>query len=297
MKDLNQQFAIPSAAQFLPGEGNLTKLEIRTTIAAADIYLHGAHVTHYQRRGEQPILWMSKRSWFDVSEPIRGGVPVIFPWFGPRKDGPKSPNHGFARLVSWEIESVKQANDGVVTVVLTFRTNEQTRLIWPYDAELRYTVVVGSTLVMSLEVRNTGQSAFRFEEALHTYFTVSDVRQISIRGLEGVTYFDKAPGASSLRVTQDGQPITIVSETDRVYMATRSRCVLEDPGSSRRTVIEKDGSDTTVVWNPWIAKAAAMPDFGNDEWTQMVCIETANVGDNAVELAPGATHLMRATLK
>ncbi|MCC7191446.1 MAG: D-hexose-6-phosphate mutarotase [Phycisphaeraceae bacterium] len=297
MKDLNQQFAIPSAAQFLPGEGNLTRLEIRTAIAAADIYLHGAHVTHYQRRGEQPILWMSKRSWFDVSEPIRGGVPVIFPWFGPRKDGPKSPNHGFARLVPWEIESVKQANDGVVTAVLTFRTNEQTRSIWPHDAELRYTVVVGSTLVMSLEVRNTGQSVFRFEEALHTYFTVSDVRQISIRGLEGVTYLDKAPGASSLRVTQDGQPITIVSETDRVYMATRSTCVLEDPGSGRRTVIEKDGSDTTVVWNPWIAKAAAMPDFGNDEWTQMVCIETANVGDNAVELAPGTTHLMRATLK
>lgn len=296
MNNLNRQFAIPNAAQFVPGEGGLARLEIRTPAAEADIYLHGAHVTRYQRRDEQPIMWMSKRSWFDTGKPIRGGVPVIFPWFGARKDDSKSPNHGFARLMAWEVESVKQGDGGAVTAVLMLRTNEQTRATWPHDAELRYSVTVGPTLTMSLRVCNTGKDPFRFEEALHAYFTVADVRHVTVRGVEGVTYIDKAPGAAPPRATQGVGPITITGETDRVYLATRGACVLEDPGFARRVTVEKLGSDATVVWNPWIAKAAAMPDFGDDEWTEMICIETANVGESAVELTAGATHEMRAVV-
>jgi len=90
--------------------------------------------------------------------------------------------------------------------------------------------------------------------------------------------------------------VTIAAETDRVYAKTRTTVVVDDPALSRRLNIAKEGSDATVVWNPWIAKAKAMADFGDDEFTRMVCVETANVGDARVTLPPGETHEMRAAI-
>jgi len=92
-------------------------------------------------------------------------------------------------------------------------------------------------------------------------------------------------------------PIAIAGETDRVYNGTKATVTIEDPAWKRRVVVGKTGSSTTVVWNPWVAKAKAMPDFGDDEWTGMLCVETANAGDDAVTLAPGASHVMTATLE
>jgi D-hexose-6-phosphate mutarotase len=148
---------------------------------------------------------------------------------------------------------------------------------------------------MELSVRNVNAAPATFEEALHSYFAVSDVRQVRIGGLEGVSYVDKT--AAMARKPGESGPITIASETDRVYIGTTGTVTIEDPGWRRRIVVSKSGSATTVVWNPWIAKARAMPDFGDEEWTGMVCVETANAGDNAVTLAPGASHVMAATLE
>ena len=89
----------------------------------------------------------------------------------------------------------------------------------------------------------------------------------------------RQPGAS--------EPIAIAAETDRVYLGATGAVTIEDPGWRRRVVVGKSGSSTTVVWNPWVAKAKAMPDFGDEEWSGMVCVETANAMDDAVTLAPG----------
>lgn len=138
-------------------------------------------------------------------------------------------------------------------------------------------------------------AAVTFEEALHPYFAVSDVRQVRIRGLEGVSYLDKT--AAMARKPGEAEPIAIAAETDRVYLGTSGPVAIEDPGWHRRIVIGKSGSSTTVVWNPWIAKAKTMPDFGEDEWIEMVCVESANAADDAITLAPGATHVMAATIE
>src|SRR5690606_20141531 len=75
--------------RFDQGNGGLTRIVVDTDEAEAHVYLHGAHVTHYQPRGgrqqQSPVLMLSNRSHFQTGKPIRGGVPVIFPWFGPRK--------------------------------------------------------------------------------------------------------------------------------------------------------------------------------------------------------------------
>jgi D-hexose-6-phosphate mutarotase len=148
---------------------------------------------------------------------------------------------------------------------------------------------------MELAVRSVDSAPATFEAALHSYFAVSDVRQVRVHGLEGVGFVDKT--AAMARKPGEPGPIAIAAETDRVYNAATGTVRIEDPGWTRRLVVEKTGSSTTVVWNPWVAKAKAMPDFGDDEWTGMLCVETANAGDDAVTLAPGAAHVMTATLR
>ena len=163
------------------------------------------------------------------------------------------------------------------------------------DFVLRHRIAISSELRMTLEVENTSSSAFTFEEALHTYFAVADVREASATGLEGASYLDKTEGFKAKTV--GAEPLRFTGETDRVFPNHHGTCVIADRPTARRIVIEKSGSATTVVWNPWIAKAAAMADFGDEEWPQMLCIETANAGADAVTLAAGARHAMTAVVR
>jgi glucose-6-phosphate 1-epimerase len=259
----------------------MTPIILQTPEAEAHIYKHGAHVAHFQPRGQKPVLWMSTKSWFEPGKPIRGGVPICFPWFGPKKDDPSAPGHGLARLRDWTVEHL-------VDHSLVFAL-----ALAPWEA--RFTVAVSAALTMTLEVRNTGTKPEQFEEALHTYLAVGDIRQVSVTGLENTDYLDNTVGLA--RKNQGNEPIRFTGETDRVYLDTRATCIVNDPVWNRRLIIEKSGSDATVVWNPWIAKAKAMPDFGDDEWPGMLCIETANCKQHAVTLAPGATHKMQAVIR
>ena len=154
---------------------------------------------------------------------------------------------------------------------------------------------IGTSLAMALIVRNTGKDDFTIEEALHTYFTVGDVRRIRITGLEQVGYFDKQHEMEA--AAPAGAAVTVSEETDRLYQDTEGKVVLHDPVLGRRITVAKSESRSTVIWNPWIAKAKAMPDFGDDEWPGMVCIESANVTPHGVTLQAGQTHRLGTVLK
>jgi len=282
--ELNRDFSAGGAATFEAGQGGLTRAVVRAREGEAHIYTHGAHVTHWQPAGAKPVLWVSKGSWFGPEKPIRGGVPVCLPWFGPHPTDKDAPNHGWARLLPWRVESVQKQGDGSVSLRLTIARD---------DFAFTHEIIVGKTLAMTLVVRNTSAQPAYVTEALHTYFSVSDVRKISVEGLEGVTYLSKVEGG---RFASD-KPVTFTRETDRVYFGTDASCQLRDPGLGRTIIVSKKGSASTVVWNPWIEKSAAMPDFGNDEWPGMVCIETANALDDAITLAPGEEHRMTAHIE
>jgi glucose-6-phosphate 1-epimerase len=277
---LCEQFKVPGL-HFEAGQGGLTKAVVATPVASGEIYLHGAHVTSWQPAGHEPVLWMSRSSLFQPGKPIRGGVPICFPWFGPHASDPSAPAHGFARTALWEVAEARPAAEGGISMTL------QTRID---SFSVRFTVEFGSALQMTLltEPGPGSSTGLRFEDALHTYFSVSDVRNVSVSGLEQVPYIDKVDGAAEKPAT--GTAIEFTGETDRVYLRTDSECHLHDPGRNRTIAISKSGSQSTVVWNPWIAKSARMPDFGDHEWPEMVCIETANVGANAVELPPNSRH-------
>ncbi len=301
IEKLTEQFGIDGVVEFCLGRGGLKCVKVSASSGSAEVYLQGAHLSQWTPTGQEPVIWLSESSWFEAGKPIRGGVPICFPWFGPKADSPDSPNHGFARLLEWTVESVAQNDDGSVTLGLLLDSSSdgvrEYEKFWPGCCEggfeLRAVFTIGSELTIELELRNTGGVAFSISEALHTYLKTSDVRNVSVAGLAGAEYVSKDEG---IRQAQADELIHFTSETDRVYINTQSTCVLADPDLGREIVVSKSGSDSTVIWNPWSAKAAAMPDFGDNEWLGMVCIETANALDNTIDVQPGKSHTIRMQL-
>ena len=275
--------------------GGLVRIAIATPLASAEVYLQGAHIAHYQPVGAQPVLFLSEKTHLAPGKAIRGGVPIIFPWFGARSGHPESPAHGFARTMEWKLESLASRDNGDIHIVLRLTSGEATLALWPHEFTLRHRITIGAQLHMVLEVENRSATSFTFEEALHTYLTVGDVRSASVTGLENTTYLDKVDAGQRKREGAD--PIRFTGETDRVYLDTTAPCIVDDPDFARRILVEKTASATTVVWNPWIAKAKAMSDFGDDEWPAMLCIETTNAAENLITLPPNSTHTMTATVR
>jgi glucose-6-phosphate 1-epimerase len=293
MAESDRRFEIPGTAQVVEGNGGLPKVRITSLEVVGEMYLHGAHITSWKPAGGEELLFLSSRSRWEDGHAIRGGVPVCFPWFGGKANDPNAPAHGFVRTKAWQLESITQVGDAV-TVSMFTESSASTKRWWPADFRLVHRARFGSELGLELVLTNTGTTPLRFEEALHTYHRVGDVQKARVQGLDTIRYLDKTD--SNQEKTQRGE-IVIVSETDRVYLNTQHAVELEDPILHRRTRVTKENSLTTVVWNPWVQKAKAFADLGDDEWTQMICIESSNVGDFAVDLAPGQRHTMKATVR
>jgi glucose-6-phosphate 1-epimerase len=268
-------------------------VSVRTPAATGEVYLHGAHVTAWQPAGASPVLWVSRDSLFEPDKPIRGGVPICFPWFAAHPTDASAPMHGFARLADWRLAEAS-ASRGAVHLSFVLTADEQSSPSWPHRFRAEFRVGFGATLDMALDVSNPGPDPLTYEAALHTYFAVGDIRKASVTGLGGVEYLDKVEGFARKR--QDAAPLVFAGETDRIYLDTEATVVIHDPVLKRRVEVGKSGSQSTIVWNPWIARARALADFGDDQWIEMLCIETANVRERAVTLEPGSHHSMRAAV-
>ena len=282
--------ALPPSVRLKGGRGGLPVLLVDGPAARAQIYLHGATVASWTPAGRAPVLWVSSASRFTREAAIRGGVPICFPWFGAQAGHPQSPSHGFARLSDWSLlEAVDDGQD--VTVRLRLTDQDATGAsAWPHRFEAVYTVVVGSRLSLALQVTNRGDEVLTFEEALHTYLDVGDIRATEVTGLEGSRFYDCLAGPEP--VPGEVDPVRFACATDRIYLPTTASTAVRDGQAGRSVLISKEGSDSTVVWNPWVEGAAAMKDFGDDEWKHMVCVEVCNIRDAAVRLAPGSSHTM-----
>jgi len=206
------------------------------------------------------------------------------------RQAPAAPQHGFARTATWHLDGVETTGSEALTLTLALGDGDVGSPFWPEPFRAIYTVTFAQTLLLRLAVQNRATHPITFEEALHAYFAISDISTIAISGLAGTTYIDKTEAAR--RKPQTAALVTITAETDRVYLDTPRRCVVEDRGWRRRVVIEKVGAASSVVWNPWAEKAAAMVDLGDPVWRGMVCVETGNVADNEVRLAADDEHQM-----
>jgi glucose-6-phosphate 1-epimerase len=306
LADLNEHHVVEGAS-WVSGPGGPI-LEVKNDQCEARVSAYAAHVATWNpriagpdgRALSRPGLFCSPKTLWGGGKAIRGGIPVCWPWFGPRTDGPDggdpqplgkpSPAHGFARTRPWHVERVELADNGRVEVTFLLVSDDDTLALWPHAFEARLVASLGTTLNTTLEVKNVDDSAFDYEAALHTYLTVSDVEKVKITGLEGTQFIDKVDGGKQKH--QGREALQLSGETDRVFLNTKGTIVVDDPGLGRTLRVEKSGSSATVVWNPWLVKATAMADLGGDAWRSFVCVEAANVRPAPVPLSPGATHAM-----
>jgi len=290
---LNEQFAIAQHITFAATTGGLPVAEIHNSHATASVAVQGGHVITFQPHGQQPVLWVSSLSVYAPGKTIRGGIPVCWPWFGAHPTDATKPSHGFVRAAMWQVRGTSVGPADVTEIRLGLTDSLATLALWPHAFELELVVTVGAQLRVELIARNPGEQPFVCSGALHTYLTVGDARRIVINGLDGSDYLDKVEGFQ--RKSQHG-PVTIEGETDRVYLDTAATCVIDDPALDRRIGIAKDGSQTTVVWNPWAEKARQLADFGDEEYLSMVCVETVNAVTDVVTIAPGGEHRLNAVI-
>jgi glucose-6-phosphate 1-epimerase len=284
-EQLTAEFGIAGVIDFIETEHGLVKAAISLGGMTGELYFQGAQVTAWQPVGERPVLFTSPNAAFEPGKAIRGGIPIIFPWFGPSRHGLAAPQHGFARTAAWRLDRVERLRTESVTLTLVLGDSDVRSRFWPERFRAIYDVTFAQTLSLRLAVENLATHYITFEETLHSYFAVSDVAAVAISGLGGTTYIDKAQ--ASRRERQAEPLVSLGSETDRVYLDTPARCVIEDRGWNRRIAVEKNGAASTVVWNPGADKAATMADLGDPAWRGMVCVETGNVADNEVRLTPG----------
>jgi len=249
--------------------------------AAADVYLHGAHVTSWRPApDDEERLFLSARSEFRPGAAIRGGIPVIFPQFA--AEGPL-PRHGFARTANWRLESTDVTDGGDAVATLALSDTPETHAIW--SAEFNATLVVrvgGPRLIVALAVENVGAAPFSFTCALHTYLRVRDIGHVEIVGLRGTRYRDLDDSAT-LR-TDDAASLRIGGALDRVYVDAPRALVLREP--QRSLGIEMRDFPDVVLWNPGGARASALPDMEPDGHRAMLCVEAAAV-QAPVTLATG----------
>lgn len=284
---LNRRFGITGEVIFKDGPNGQGVIEVSNGLAMASIALQGGQLISWAPHREELVVWLSPKAKFGPGESIRGGVPVCWPWFGPHPNEPSLPAHGFARTSLWEVIDVQARENGSNRLGFRLIRRDESYTLWPHSTPLELYMTIGTVLEMELVTQNDGPVPVTVGEALHTYFQVSDVRRIAIHGLDGCSYIDKTDGGQRKR--QSGA-VVFTGETDRVYLESVDDCVIADPGLNRRIRIAKRGSRSTVVWNPWAEKAKALGDFDRDGYLGMVCVESGNVADNVVTIAPGATH-------
>ena len=290
---LQQRFPLPGLS--FDTHNGLTRLHVQTPQTQATLYLQGAHLTHWQPTGTGPVLFLSRQSDFAPGKPIRGGIPIVFPWFATDskpdriKDANGShpgPSHGFARIQDWNLTAARQEPDAT-QLTLTLAPTDLSRSMGFQAFHLTLDFLLGRTLTVRLTVRNTDTKPLKFEEAFHTYFAVADVHEVSLTGLEPTSYIDKTDNFTLKPAST--KPLTPTEKTDRIYNGTAAPCILTDPTRKRRITVRKTASHSTVVFNPW----DKMPDLGEWEWHEFLAVETANVGPDSITLAPNATHTMQ----
>ncbi len=270
--------------------GGIPIVDVTTASAVARISLSGGQILGYQISGCEPVLWLSQLARDEPGVPIRGGIPICWPWFGRPAAAADKPAHGIVRQALWECRRCVAISDSESEIELRLCDSEKTRVLWPFGFELVVCFRIGPTLAVTLSTRNINKEPFMFEEALHSYFAVENSRTITIRGVEGRPYRD---ATRSLAEGVECKPLRIAAETDRIYNAAHTWSAIDDPGNARTIHIVPSDAASIVIWNPWQAKAKRMSDYGDLEYRQMVCVENGNIRSDRIVLEAGAEHTMQ----
>ena len=292
--NLNQlsQYEIDGELQFIEDENGFFHARIVNASAHATVSTYSGQVLSYRPKNQQEdLLFVSDKACYEDGKAIKGGIPVCWPWFGPDPDNQGRPAHGFARNRQWQVTGSESLADGSTKIIMSMTDNDATHALWPHLFRLDIVITVGDSLKVELVTHNTGKDSITISQALHTYFRVGDIARVTLLGLDGIQYLDKANDSACM--TQSG-PVTISGEVDRIYTAVSGDLTINDSSLGRKIVIASSGSSTAVVWNPWVEIAASMADLDDNDYQCMLCVETANAGPETVEIAAGEVHRLAA---
>lgn len=292
--EINTKYALPGQLAFVKGKGDLPLARITNPYAKADISLYGAQVLSFIPNGQKDILWMSPQCIYEAGKPMRGGIPVCFPWFGPHTGDSRKPLHGFARLLTWDVTETSALKNGTTRLILELNSNAETTAIWPYVFSAKMIFEIGERLSVTLCCSNTGDEVFSISEALHSYFSISNIAQIGIHGLKDCEYYAGFSMDALMRQKED--ILKIEKEENRRYINHTGNCILTDPAWNRSIQVAKKGSNVTVVWNPGAETVKTMPDIPVAGYRDFICIEAVNAYAGAVTLKPGENHCISAIL-
>lgn len=271
----------------------LAGIKVDTPAATGVIYFNGAHIAAWTPAGQHPVLWLSDAAILEPGKAIRGGIPLLWPWFGAGADGKHAPAHGIARISAWNLLQAKVSPVGTASIILGLDGGAVDAGLapeLPRDYRLELHISMGKTLIVQLVVM-AGEDALVFEDGLHSYFAVGDIGKTRIEGLDGAAFSNRLTDSCA---TQQGD-VTFDAETDQIFESQASLRIVDEEWN-RTLLIEKVGSVQSVIWNPWIAKAAATADLGDDDWQHFVCAEAVNVREQSIAVAPGGRHLISQTI-
>lgn len=277
----------PGLTEIPLGDQGLRGWQVDTPACTALVSRQGGQVLRFQARGRPPLLWLSPLAQLRPGKAIRGGIPLCFPWFGPHPADPALPAHGFARLRDWRLAEARRGGDDL-HLVLALDADAASRDLWPHDFQARLHLHFGRELALRLEVRNSGDTPCRLTFAFHSYFPLGDVRRAHVEGLAGSTCIDQLAAGRARHASPD--ELRFVGETDRIYLATSGECRLVDELSGDRFELRAEGCRSVVAWNPGPDKTLRLGDMPPAAWQGMACVESGNVEDDAVVLAPGTVR-------
>ncbi len=285
-EELDDKFSIEGELGFDEREEGMVFITVSNKHAEADISLYGAHMLNFRTHKTMDVLWLSPDSYFKPGKAIRGGIPVCFPWFGPHKTDSSKPQHGFARLMNWNVVETATLPNGETLVKLQLCSSESTKKYWDFDFCAEMNFIIGKTLTATLKITNTSAVQFEYSCALHSYFNVSSIDEIKIEGLDNTEYYNQSDGEN---YTQESDFLEIKEPITRHYLNTETDCIIHDPVFRRRILVSKKGSKVTTVWNPGEETCAIIEDIPDDGFQSFVCIEATNAFDYMIKLNPGET--------
>lgn len=283
-------FALPDGIVATPTAHCGPLLDIETATCRACVSLHGGQVLAWQPTGHRPVLWLSEGARFEPGRAIRGGIPVCWPWFADHATDPEKPSHGFARIRGWQLRSASII-DGDAHVHLALTACSEDARLWPSASRPTLELRIGKSLSLRLSITNSDDRAIAFSQALHSYFSVSCITEVSIHGLQGRSYIDKLTAKPQV---EQADALTFSGEVDRIYSHGADTVRLRDPQLQREIAVCQTGGSNIIVWNPWIEKTKRLDDMGSAAaYRDMVCIETGSVAAAAIALDRGETHELR----
>lgn len=267
---------------------NYPILQVQNKAARARIALHGAHLFEWTPLGQEAVIYNSPESIYREGKALRGGIPICWPWFNAHPQDSSLPSHGFARNRFWELISITEATNST-SVLLQLKPDEKTKSILDIKFTLTLQIDISEALEVKLKTINLGEEAIRIGGALHTYLQVSDISNVTIKGLAGTNYLDTV-GEHTIR-QQEGD-ISFATEVDRIYTNNTGVISLNDKKFNRVIEVKRQGSTSAVVWNPWQKKAKSLADLPDDGYKDFVCIEAANAIEDTYLLQKGECHVL-----